>query len=304
MNPTFDIVDSHHHLMDLTVADYTWMKKGAGHRYGPVDAISRDYLPADYRADTAGYRVVADVHVEGHRDHHHDPLDETRWLADLRQRTGVPTVAIGAATLESENIAEVLAGHAHFDFVRGVRSSPDTGTLLGASATTKSISMDDARWRDGFALLEKHGFVCDLLGLYPAADKIVRLARDFPRTTLILNHMAYPPADLNPDGMRTWRDAMEKIAACPNVVMKVSGMCLGGPPWRVEPHREPIRDVIRVFGVERCLFGSNFPVDRLVGSFANLVEGMRAAVSHLNESQQRAFFRDNAARVYRIPIAG
>jgi predicted TIM-barrel fold metal-dependent hydrolase len=302
VSAAFEIVDSHHHLMDLGKASYTWMRPGAMHRYGRVDPISRNYLPRDYRADTALYRIVADVHVEGHRDHHYDPLDETKWLAELNRRTGCPTVCIGSAALEADNIAEVLSGHAAFAFVRGIRSSPDTGTLLGPNATGRSVSMDDPQWRRGFALLEQHGFVCDLLGLYPQMEKVVRLARDFPRTTIILNHMAYPPADLNTDGMAAWRKSMELVAPCTNVFMKVSGMCLGGPPWRAEHHRQPIRDVLGLFGAERCMFGSNFPVDRLVGSFATIVEGMRTAVSHLNAADQRKFFRDTAAQVYRIAL--
>lgn len=302
MADTLEIVDSHHHLMDLGLASYAWMKPGSQHRYGKVDPISRNYLSADYRSDTAPYHIVADVHVEGHRDHHHDPLDETRWLAELQRQSGCPTVCIGGASLEAPNIAAVLAGHAAYPFVRGIRSSPDTGTLLGPNATGKNVSMDDRAWRAGFALLEKHNFVCDLLGLFPQMEKVAHVARDFPRTTIILNHMAYPPADLNAEGMAQWRKAIEMIAPCTNVVMKVSGMCLGGPPWRAELHREPVRHVIATLGVERCMFGSNFPVDRLAGSFTTIVEGMRSAVSHLSASQQRQFFRDTAARVYRIDL--
>ncbi|MBM3346423.1 MAG: thioesterase [Betaproteobacteria bacterium] len=303
MSTAFEIVDSHHHLMELGKSSYAWLRPGAMHRYGKVDPISRDYLPRDYRADTSLYRIVADVHVEGHRDHHHDPIDETRWLAELHRETGIPTVCIGSASLEADNVAEVLAGHAAYAFARGIRSSPEAQALLGPNATSRSVSMDDRNWRDGFAMLEKHGFVCDLLGLYPRMEKVVRLARDFPRTTIILNHMAYPPADLNAEGMAAWRKSMELVAPCGNVFMKVSGMCLGGPPWRAENHLQPIRDVLAILGPARCMFGSNFPVDRLAGSFATIVKGMRAAVSHLSEAEQRGFFRDNAARVYGIALA-
>ena len=302
MAEPLEIVDSHHHLMDMSLASYAWMAKGAMHRYGPVDPISRNYLPADYRADVAPYRIVADVHVEGHRDSHFDPVEETRWLDGLRRTTGIPTVCVAGALLESTDVGEVLAKHAAFEFVRGVRSSPDTGAAFGPASPAHGASMDDPAWRDGYALLERHGFVVDLLVLYPMMDKLVRLARDFPKTTVILNHMAYPPADLDAAKMAVWRRAIEAAAACPNVVMKVSGQSLGGVPWRAEPHIEPIRFLIQAFGVERCMFGSNFPVDRLAGSFSAIVEGMRSAVAPLGEKALRQFFRDTAARVYRIAL--
>jgi predicted TIM-barrel fold metal-dependent hydrolase len=299
MSEPVEIVDSHHHLMDFSEASYAWLKPGGMHRYGPNDPIARNYLPEDYRRDTAGYRVIADVHVEGHRDHHHHPVDETRWLARLNQGTGCPTVCVGAADLEAGDIAEVLAGHAAFPFARGIRSTPKQmigGVMMG------NATIDDERWRRGYAMLERHNFVCDLLVQYPDMDKAAQLARDFPRTTLILNHMAYPPADLNPREMAVWRKSLEAVAPLPNVVMKVSGMCLGGTPWRSEFHLQPIRDVLGIFGADRCMFGSNFPVDRLAGSFDTIVSGMRTAVSNLPEGAQRQFFRDTAARVYRIPL--
>jgi predicted TIM-barrel fold metal-dependent hydrolase len=239
------------------------------------------------------------VHVEGHRDHHHLPVDETRWLARVHRESGLPSVCVGAADLEKEDIAEVLAGHAAFDFARGIRSTPRqmfNGAMMGNAA------MDDPRWRRGYALLERHNFVCDLLVQYPDMAQAVQLASDFPRITLILNHMAYPPANLNAEGMAAWRKALETLAPLSNVVMKVSGMCLGGTPWRSEFHLQPIRDVIGILGAERCMFGSNFPVDRLAGSFDTIVSGMREAVSKLTDQAQRQFFRDTAARVYRIAL--
>lgn len=301
VSAAFEIVDSHHHLMDLGKASYTWMRPGTMHRYGRVDPISRNYLPQDYRADTKLYRIVADVHVEGHRDQHYDPLDETKWLAELNRQTGCPTVCIGSAALEADNIAEVLAGHAAFALARGIRTTPRAREGF-AGMPPRGVAMDDPRWLAGYALLERHDFVCDMLVPYPQLDEAARLARDFPRTTLIVNHLAYPPADLDPQRMDAWRKSLELIAPLPNVVMKVSGVCLGGLPWRAEHHLQPIRDVLGILGAGRCMFGSNFPVDRLAGSFATIVEGMRAAVSHLTDAEQRGFFRDNAARVYRIAL--
>jgi predicted TIM-barrel fold metal-dependent hydrolase len=220
----------------------------------------------------------------------------------LHDQTGIPTVCVGAAALESEDIADVLAGHASFAFMRGIRSTPKLNQPIVGMAGSGGASMDDKRWRDGYAQLERHGFVCDLLVQYPQMEEAARVAREFPRTTMVVNHLAYPSPDLDPGRMATWRKALELIAREPNVVLKVSGQSLGGVPWRAENHIGPIRDAVSIMGAGRCMFGSNFPVDRLAGSFGIIVEGMRAAVSHLSDAEQRQFFRDNAARVYRIAL--
>ncbi len=298
---SFDIVDAHHHLFDLTRADYGWLKPGDMHRFGPIDPICKNYLPADYLADLAPHRIVADVHVEGHRDHHHHPLEETRWLAELKGQTGVPTVCVAGACLHREDAAEVLAAQAAFPFVRGIRETPKNPHLPDGAPQIGYAYMTDPHWRDGFALLERHGFSCDLLALdYRQLDDVAQLARDFPRTTIVVNHLAYPPADLDPQRMDAWRKSLQPIAREPNVFMKVSGMCLGGVPWREENHAAAVQHAMRVFGAERCIFGSNFPVDRLTGSFDTIVRGIRSIVADLSANEQRQLFRDTAVGVYRI----
>lgn len=289
-------------MFDLTRASYAWLKPDARNRYGSVAPISRDYLPADYRADTAGQRLVADVHVEGHRDSNFHPVEETRWLAGLNASTGCPSVCVGNAALDREDIADLLAGHAAFPLIRGIRDWPKATHAPGGMAYGGNASMDEVRWRDGYALLERHGMSCDLIVQYAQLDEVARLARDFPRTSIIVNHMAYPPSDLEPAGMTAWRKALELIAPATNVAMKVSGMCLGGPPWRAANHATAVRDAVRILGIDRCMFGSNFPVDRLTGSFDTIVAGMQSAVADLAPAQQRKLFRDNAIRIYRITM--
>ena len=80
-------------------------------------------------------------------------------------------------------------------------------------------------------------------------------------------------------------------------------MCLGGTPWRMQNHALAVRDAIRILGIERCMFGSNFPVDRLAGSFDTILSGLQAIVADLPAAQQRQLFCGTAGRVYRIPLA-
>ena len=117
----------------------TWCGPRRRFRYGDYAALRRPYLPADFRADAKGHNVVATVHMEAEWDTA-DEVGETRWLATLRAEHGLPTVAIGHARLEDPGVDEVLAGHARFDFIRGIRQKPTAAaTPVGGSARRRGL---------------------------------------------------------------------------------------------------------------------------------------------------------------------
>lgn len=294
------IVDAHQHFWDLERNRYPWLadQPPPDFRYGDTTPLRRSYLPKDYFADAASHPVVATVHMEAEWDSR-DPAGETRWLAVMRRETGYPTVAIGQAWFDRDDIADVLAGHAQYDFVRGVRQKPHAAPSPDTFVAVAPGSMGDPRWRAGYALLERHGFSYDLQAPWWHMAEAADLARDFPRTQIIINHTALP-ANRSAEGLLGWRKALETVAAQPNVALKISGLGLRGKPWRAEDNAGIVRDAIRIFGADRCLFASNFPVDRLVGSFDTIFSGFKAIVADLPEGQQRMLFHDNAARIYRL----
>src|SRR5207237_6225953 len=114
--------------------------------------------------------------------------------------------------------------------------------------------------RRGFALLERHGFSFDLQTPRWHLPEAAELARECPRTTMIVNHTGLP-ADRTPDGLEAWRDALETVASVPNVALKISGLGQAYGAWSYASNRRVVRDAITIFGVERCMFASNFPVD-------------------------------------------
>ena len=93
---------------------------------------------------------------------------------------------------------------------------------------------------------------------------------------------------------------MRRIAACPNAALKISGLGRPGLPWTVAANGPVIRDAIAIFGVERCLFASNFPVDGLAGTFAEIFTGFAQAVADRPREERRKLFHDNAVRIYRL----
>ena len=159
--------------------------------------------------------------------------------------------------------------------------------------------MDDPAWRKGYALLERFGFSYDLQTPWWHLDAAAVLAADFPRTQIIVNHTGLP-ADRSAEGLTAWRRALETIAAQPNVAIKISGLGRAGLPWTVAANAPVIRDTIAIFGIERCMFASNFPVDSLAGTFDEIYGGFFASVAHLPEADQNQLFHDNAVRLYRL----
>jgi predicted TIM-barrel fold metal-dependent hydrolase len=296
------IIDAHQHFWDLQRGRYPWLQgePPATFRYGDTRTLRQSYLPEQYARDTQGWSIGATVHVEAEWDRA-DPVAETRWLAELRAATGLPTAAVAHATLDHADAASALQAQAGFGFVRGIRHKPTAATSPRDIVRGAPGSMDDPKWRAGFALLSRYRFSFDLQTPYWHLAEAADLAHAFPWITIIVNHTGLP-VDRTAEGLRAWRAALERAAAEPNIALKISGLGIKGQPWSLAANAPVIRDAIRVFGADRCCFASNFPVDRLAGSFDAIFAGFKAAVVDLPGADQRKLFHDTAARLYRIVL--
>jgi predicted TIM-barrel fold metal-dependent hydrolase len=293
------IIDAHQHFWEIGRGRYPWLERETvPFRYGDYQALRRTYLPPDYFADAAGQGVVATVHMEAEWDPA-DPVGETRWIERLRAETGFPTVCVAQAKLERDDAAWVLAAHAASPLVRGIRQKPRAAPSPDRVEVGAPGSMGDPEFRRGYALLERHGLSYDLQTPWWHLEEAAELATACPRTTMIINHTALP-ADRSETGLAGWRAALRTVAECANVFLKISGLGRKGLPWTLEANGPVIRDAIAIFGPRRCLFASNYPVDRLVGPFATIFAGFRAAVANLPAPDQRRLFHDNAAEIYRL----
>jgi predicted TIM-barrel fold metal-dependent hydrolase len=266
------IIDAHQHFWDIERNYLPWLRdRPVAFRYGNYDALKRNYLPADYLADARDYEVAGTVFVETEWDPT-DPLGEVAWVSSLRAATGLPSVMVAQAWLDRDDVEAVLTAHGRTDFVRGIRHKPKAAPSPGEVVIGASGSMGDPRWRAGYALLAPNGLSFDLQTPWWHLGEAAELARAFPRTRIILNHTGLP-ADRSEEGLRGWREAMAVLAAEPNVAVKISGLGQPGRPWTVARNGPIVRDAIAIFGVERCLFASNFPVDSLIGGFATIFNG-------------------------------
>ncbi len=299
------VVDAHHHLWQLGDGRYPWLEPGVlvPHRYGDYSAAKHDYLPEDLLRDAAGRHLVATVSMEAEWDPT-DPVAETRWLAGLADRTGTPGAMAVQARLDVEDLAAVLAAHTSFPGVRSVRHKPGGPTSPEAAAAGERTLMSDARWRAGYALLAEHGLHYELQTDWWNLHEAAALAADHPETLVVLNHAGVlrDHHEVTIDG---WRAALQDLASLPNVVVKASGLCTEAYGWDQEVNRNVIATLLDLFGADRVMFGSNFPVDGIFLTYTELVDGFRDALADRTPTEQRAVFHDTAMRVYRPhPIGG
>lgn len=293
-------IDAHQHFWDLGRNPYPWLQdpEPIPFRYGDYSALKRNYLPVDLARDTEGFAPVKTVHIEAEWDRA-NPVDETRWLSGLAAATGWPSACVAHAALDGAEVEGVLAQQAAFPLVRGIRHKPVTAATRAGARRGLPGSMDDERWRRGYALLARHGLSFDLQAPWWNLDQAADLARDFPGTQMIINHTGLP-ADRSPEGLAGWRAALEQVALCPNVALKISGLGQRGRAWTAEANVPVIRDAVAIFGAGRCMFASNFPVDSLVASYGTILQGFLAAIADRPDAERGQLLHDNAQRIYRL----
>ena len=267
-------------------------------RYGDYSRIRRNYMPGDYADDYAGLNIVKSVYVETEWDPR-DPVGETRWVESVRKAHGFPHAVICQAWLDRSDVEEVLAKQASFRFVRGVRHKPRSAPHPLEFKRGAPGSMSDEVWRRGYERLGHHSLHFELQTVAWHLIEGSELARDFPEIPIIVNH-AGVPADRSPEGLARWREGMAALAECDNVAVKISGLGVTGPSWPKASNRQIVLDVIRMFGVDRCMFASNYPVDRLCVSFRDLYGAFNSFTEQFSSGDRRKMFHDNAMNRYRL----
>ncbi|BBK29503.1 putative TIM-barrel fold metal-dependent hydrolase [Stella humosa] len=295
------IVDAHHHFWDAERNYHPWLRDQPPipFRYGDYSGLRRVYLAPDLLADAAAYDVVGTVYVETEWDPR-DPVGEMDYVARLRRESGLPSVAVAQAWLDREDAPALLERLAGFDFVRSVRHKPRANPAPGDG---RPGGMADPAWRAGFAELARNGLRFDLQTPWWHLHEAVDLARAFPDTTIILNHTGLP-ADRSAQGIADWRAAMAGVAACDNVMVKISGVGVRGQPWTVEANREIVLTTIDLFGTDRAMFASNFPVDGLCASYDEIYGGFERITAGFAAEERARLFCDNACRIYDLTPRG
>ena len=293
------IIDPHHHLFDLDHGRYPWLQDEMLPRvFGDYTAIRRNYLIDDYLADTKNQNVVKSVHLQVEYDHN-DPVAETRWLQGIADKRGFPHGIVGFADLASPDVQAVIEGHSQYKNVRGIRQCLNFHRDPVKTFIGEPHLMSDPQWRRGYGLLKRFDLSFDLQLYYTQMEEALALARAFPDTPMVLNHTGMP-VDRAPEEIAGWQKNMKLLASAPNVACKISGLGMGDWKWSVGTIRPFVLDAIEAFGVERCMFASNFPVDKLFSSYDTVFNAFKTITQDFSDGERSALFHDNAERIYRL----
>lgn len=292
------IIDAHHHLWDLENSYYPWLSDGMKpSAFGDYTAINKSYLLDDFLDDAKNQNLVKSVHLDVGYDPR-SPAGETRWLQGIADKRGFPHGIVGYADLSKPDVGELLDQHMQYANFRGIRQSMNYHAEPAKTYQSRPEISRTAEWRRGFKELARRGLSFDLQLYYPQMGEFLDLAGDFPDVQIILNHTGMQVDGL--DHFEGWKAGMRTLAQAPNVACKISGLGMGDWTWTTGSIRPYVEEAIAAFGVERCMFASNFPVDKLFSSYDAIFNAFKAITRDYPHSERMALFHDNAARFYRL----
>ena len=299
------VVDPHHHLWNLDTRSYPWLQGEARESslFGDFGALKQNYLIDDFLADIANKHVVKSVHVQVQHAHDVedeediDPVDETEWLQGIADEHGYPHGIVAYADLCAPDIESVLERHCAFDNMRGIRhvwyDDP------GFRECGRPDVLTHPRLARGYVLLEKFDLRFDLSLNYQELGNGAAFVRRYPNILNILNHIGYP-VERTPEALEVWRRGMHELARCPNVMTKISGLAMYDRECTVESFRPFVLETIDIFGVDRCMFASNFPVDKLFGTYGEIYGAYQEIVRDFSEDERRKLLHDTAMQAYDV----
>lgn len=292
------LIDAHFHVWRQ--ADLPWLRGPMQPRiFGPYEAIRRDYPIDEYLSDAQGSGVTGAVYVQANWPVA-QAVDEASWIAALHRDTGWPQALVAYADMTDPDVGRTLDRLAQIPLVCGIRQQFHWHQTPAYRFAPHDELCRDARVQRNVARLADYGWAFDLQVFAPQMAGAAELAQACPATPLVLQH-AGMLEDTSPQGRDAWRQAMTQLAAAPNVVVKLSGFGTFVHRCDADHVAWLTRETLALFGATRCLWGSNFPIEKLWTDYRTLLSAHQSAAAFLPPQDQAAVFHDTAARVYRLP---
>lgn len=298
------VIDAHHHFWEPRLGKQPWLRPGVdiGFRYGPYESIKCDYLPPDIRRDAAdaGINLVGTVTMETEWEED-DPVGEMEYTAAIADRYGLPNAAVAHALLDDPDVERTIEALAAIPLVRSVRHKPGQAPSWAQSEGYQTL-MTDPAWLHGVSLLGKYGLSLDLQVAWYHLDQAENIFRQNPDLPVIINHAALP-SDRSDEALTAWEHAITRVAQFPQVMVKASGIGLLGVAWTAKNNRRIVEHLIASFGPDRLMFASNFPVDSLTATYAEIWNGFREITRAYSYDEQLDMYARTAQRAYRLPAS-
>jgi predicted TIM-barrel fold metal-dependent hydrolase len=340
LDPDLPIIDPHHHFWDLrTVIGSN--RTTPSHVFEQVIAMTPRYLLDELLADMrSGHNVRATVFLECSQNYNQDAPADFRCVGETEFVNGIAAMSasglygdirvcagiVGKVDLRIGDAARaVLEAHmaAASTRFRGIRHSAsfdaDPAVLGPLARVPAGLYLSD-EFRTGFRHLAPLGLSFDAWLLEPQLPDLIDLARAFPETTIVLDHVGTPLGIASyqgklPERFPIWREHMQQLAKLDNVNVKIGGLAMPfcsfdsflsepeAPSTLLAEHWKPyVETTIELFGSKRCMFESNFPVDRGSCTYATLWNALKRLAAHCSKDEKTALFSGTAARVYRLAL--
>lgn len=291
------MIDAHHHIWRQT--DLPWLNGPEKPRiFGPYKPIMRDYLIDEFRNDLDGTGITKSVYVQANW-----PVEradqEAAWVQSVADETGWPHAIVGYADFTVEDVRPQLDRLAVNPLMRGIRQQLHWHENPLYRFAPHGGLPADPTVRRNIGHLADYGWVFELQVFEQQMADAAGLAAANPNVHFVLQH-AGMLADTTPEARRNWERGMKRLAAEPNVLCKLSAF--GTFVHRNDPTfiADMVHASVAIFGAERCLFGSNFPIEKLWTSYRALWHAFQTAAAPLSAAAQQSIFNNAAARLYRI----
>ena len=291
------MIDAHHHIW--LQKDLPWLLGPEQPRiFGRYGSIKRDYSIGEFLNDIEGTGIEKSVYVQANWAPNWFE-DEVAWVQSVADETGWPHAIVGFSDFTSDDVRPQLDKLAAYPLMRGIRQQfhwhenplyrfAERPDLPAASGVQKNI-----------ALLADYGWAFELQVFPAQMDAAAKLVNACPDVTFILQH-AGMLVDTSQSGRLEWQRGMKKLAMYENVVSKLSGF--GTFVRKLDPVliEMLVTQTVKIFGAERCMFGSNFPIEKIWTGYGSLLDAYMESASNLPETDRQAIFGGTASRVYGI----
>jgi predicted TIM-barrel fold metal-dependent hydrolase len=206
---------------------------------------------------------------------------------------------VAHADFSQADIEEILHAHCAFANIRGIRQFVHEAYI--DPANLKPCLLEEESWRKQVGLCEKYHLSFDLQIYYPQVEDAVQLVTLHPNLQFILTHTGLPAKQDDEEYMAGWLASMKRLSELPNLCVKLSGFGMFDRSWTSESIRPLVLNTIDAFGVDRCMFASNFPVDSLANvTYEILWSNFFEVVRNFSDEEKKGLFSRNARRVYRV----
>ena len=295
----FGVVDAHHHIWRK--ADVPWLSAEPKPRiFGAYESIRRDYLIEEFKRDSVAFGVVGSIYMQANWAPAR-ALDEAKWVNSVGEESGMPTALVAFADLRSPELEDLLDAYRKIPRVVGVRHQIHWHKNPNYAYVPVPDMYDNSEWRQGLKILSDRGYPFDLQVFPSQLRGAAELVRAFPSTKFILNHAGMLDSD-EPRTIAIWEDGLAEIAVRDNVFCKLTGLGTFQRASSAKLYRPIVDTALRLFGADRCIFGSNFPVEGMWVSYGEFGEHMLDALGPITEAQKRAIFRDAALNAYDVRL--